>query len=199
MAKNSVFNPFKTNVRELLVSAFESQELLSLPPASVEVGCGVYALYYTGAHRAYRALSKSKTIPIYVGKAVVPGGRKGGGDSAKAVSNFVIKRLREHARTISSSKTLDLKDFECRWLLVVPEFTNAAEAILIDHYKPIWNKFISGFGIHNPGSGRLKQARSDWDMLHPGRTFAEELPAGRAAEVIEKALDEYLKTVKMKI
>ncbi len=198
MAKTPVFNPFKSDVRELLVSAFEKQPLLSLPPTSVDPGCGVYALYYLGGHKAYSALSNPKAIPIYVGKAVFPGGRKGGGDSTKTVSNFVTKRLKEHAKTIASSPTLNLKDFECRWLLVVPEFTNAAEAILIDHYKPVWNKFISGFGIHQPGGGRLKQARSDWDMLHPGRTFAENLPVGRAASLIQKALADHFKSMKNK-
>lgn len=198
MAKSKIFNPFKENVRDLLVSSFESQPLLNLPPESVEVGCGVYALYYVGKHEVYSPLVKSKKYPIYVGKAVIPGGRKGGGDSTRSASNFVIKRLREHAKTISSSPTLDLKDFECRWLLVVPEFANAAEAILIDHYKPIWNKFISGFGIHHPGSGRLKQARSDWDMLHPGRAFAEKLPKGRAPTLIQKALLEHFKNNKLK-
>ncbi|MBY0314414.1 MAG: Eco29kI family restriction endonuclease [Bdellovibrionales bacterium] len=198
MAKAKIFNPFKENVRDLLVSTFEKQQLLELPPANVDVGCGVYALYYVGNHKAYSPLAKSKKYPIYVGKAVVPGGRKGGGDPKKASSNFVTKRLREHAKTIAASPTLNLKDFECRWLLVVPEFTNAAEAILIDHYKPIWNKFISGFGIHHPGGGRLKQARSDWDMLHPGRAFAEKLPKGRASELIEKSLVEHFKIYKLK-
>lgn len=198
MVKAQIFNPFKENVRDLLVSTFEKQSLLGLPPTSVDMGCGVYALYYKGPHKAYSPLVKSKKYPIYVGKAVVPGGRKGGGDVKKAVSNFVIRRLREHAKTIKSSASLDLKDFECRWLLVVPEFTNAAEAILIDHYKPIWNKFISGFGIHHPGGGRLKQARSDWDMLHPGRSFAANLPEGRAADLIEKSLIEHFKINKLK-
>ncbi len=179
MANNPVFNPFKEDVRELLVSLFEKQPLLNLPPENVEVGCGVYALYYVGNHKAYSPLVKAKKFPIYIGKAVIQGGRKGSGNSTKAASNFVTKRLKEHAKTIASSPTLDIKDFVCRWLLVVPEFANAGEAILIDHYRPIWNKLISGFGIHHPGGGRLKQARSDWDMLHPGRAFAEKLPKGR--------------------
>lgn len=198
MAETEIFDPFKENIRSLLVKTFERQPLMPFPPQDVKIGCGVYAIYYTGKHKTYQPLVESKTFPIYVGKAVIPGGRKGGGDSARAATNFVIKRLREHARTISSTHTLDIKDFKCRWLLVVPEFTNAAEAILIDHYRPIWNKLISGFGIHTPGKGRLKQARSDWDMLHPGRSFAEKLPKGRAAALIEKSLIEHFKIKKPK-
>src|ERR1700721_2775076 len=50
------------------------------------------------------------------------------------------------------------------------------EAVLIGHYQPLWNGFVQGFGIHAPGSGRDKQARSDWDTLHPGRSFAASRP-----------------------
>jgi hypothetical protein len=28
---------------------------------------------------------------------------------------------------------------------------------------------VDGFGNHDPGKGRYKQARSDWDVIHPGR------------------------------
>ncbi|MBK7962477.1 MAG: Eco29kI family restriction endonuclease [Bdellovibrionales bacterium] len=55
--------------------------------------------------------------------------------------------------------------------MVAPEFVNAAEAILIDHYKPLWNCLISGFGIHTLVKGG-KQARSDRDMLHPEGIFS---------------------------
>lgn len=196
MAASQIFNPFKENVRNLLVSAFENRPLGKMPPESIEVGCGVYALYYMGPHEVYAPLVESKKYPIYIGKAVVPGGRKGGGDSSRVTANFVTRRLREHAKAIKASDTLDLEDFKCRWLLVVPEFTNAAEAILIDHYRPIWNKCISGFGIHPPGKGRLKQVRSDWDMLHPGRSFAQSLPEGREIEAIKKSIAEHFKKMK---
>jgi hypothetical protein len=35
-------------------------------------------------------------------------------------------------------------------------------------------------------------------MLHPGRPFAEKLPKGRAAALIEKALIEHFKNNKLK-
>lgn len=193
MSGSKVFNPFKENIRELLVSTFESQPILKMPPENIEIGCGVYGIYYNGGHKAYVPLVNSGRNLVYVGKAVVPGGRKGGGDSSKVTSNFVARRLKEHARSISASTTLNINDFTCRWLLVVPEFTSASESILIDHYKPIWNKIISGFGIHTPGKGRLKQARSDWDTLHPGRSFAEQLASGKTLELIEKALNNHFK------
>ncbi|WP_243147425.1 Eco29kI family restriction endonuclease [Scytonema sp. UIC 10036] len=36
---------------------------------------------------------------------------------------------------------------------------------------------ISDFGIHAPGRGRGAQMRSMWDEIHPGRSFAVQLPA----------------------
>jgi len=42
-------------------------------------------------------------------------------------------------------------------------------------FSPIWNRLIDGFGNHDPGSGRYRQQRSPWDVLHPGRGFAEKL------------------------
>jgi len=47
------------------------------------------------------------------------------------------------------------------------------EAAIIRYYRPIWNTQIDGFGNHDPGSGRYNQAKSEWDVLHPGRPWAE--------------------------
>jgi len=32
---------------------------------------------------------------------------------------------------------------------------------------------IDGFGNHDPGKGRYEQAKSDWDVCHPGRSWAD--------------------------
>ena len=62
------------------------------------------------------------------------------------------------------------------------------EAALIRKYNPLWNSYIDGFGNHDPGSGRYNQAKSEWDVLHPGRGWAEKLRgnAPTTAEVTEK-------------
>jgi len=46
------------------------------------------------------------------------------------------------------------------------------EAALIRCYTPVWNSSIDGFGNHDPGKGRYNQSKSDWDVLHPGRSWA---------------------------
>lgn len=47
------------------------------------------------------------------------------------------------------------------------------EAALIKLNKPLWNTAMDGFGNHDPGSGRYEQAKSDWDVIHKGRGWAE--------------------------
>ena len=54
--------------------------------------------------------------------------------------------------------------------LIVP-----VEAELIRRFMPLWNTLVDGFGNHDPGAGRYNQARSEWDILHPGRSWAVRL------------------------
>jgi hypothetical protein len=51
---------------------------------------------------------------------------------------------------------------------------------------------IDGFGNRDPGKRRATQYRSPWDVLHPGRLFAEKLADGGATpETLLARLDEY--------
>jgi hypothetical protein len=58
---------------------------------------------------------------------------------------------------------------------VVPVWITLAERFLIDHYLPVWNRCLEGFGDHDPGRGRYQGERSWWDTLHPGRSWADKL------------------------
>ena len=189
MAK--IFDPFDGDVAADLLAAFESQPLLKFPPADLAFGCGVYAIYFVGSHDAYPDLVGRRKSPIYVGKAVTPGTRKGSVGSRNGKGNFVVKRLAEHAKSIQLTSDLNIADFRYRLLLVVPLFTNTAESILIDHFKPLWNNTIPGFGIHAPGSGRSNQRRSDWDTLHRGRKFAETRPEGKHVDEVKTSIRIY--------
>jgi len=73
--------------------------------------------------------------------------------------------------------------------LVVP-----VEAALIRKYHPLWNAAVDGFGNHDPGAGRYNQARSEWDVLHPGRGWAERL-TGRSPD-LEEITAEVQRTLK---
>ena len=87
-------------------------------------------------------------------------------------------RLSEHKKSIQAVDNLSVEDFQFKVAAMDIDLVSWGEAVLIRHFNPIWNWEISGFGIHDPGSGRAGQKRSVWDLLHPGRTFATKLSVG---------------------
>ncbi|MBI5659420.1 MAG: Eco29kI family restriction endonuclease [Nitrosomonadales bacterium] len=96
-----------------------------------------------------------------------------------------ISRLREHSRSIGIAQGLDLPDFSCRFVIFEDASSGmigAIEAALIKLNRPLWNTAVDGFGNHDPGSGRYEQAKSDWDVIHPGRTWAEKCNGAHANE-----------------
>jgi hypothetical protein len=66
----------------------------------------------------------------------------------------------------------------------VAVWTPLAERFLIEHYHPIWNTVVDGFGNHDPGKGRHAMKRPRWDILHPGRPWAALLPPAETVEEI---------------
>jgi hypothetical protein len=65
------------------------------------------------------------------------------------------------------------------------DMITTVEAALIKITRPLWNVAVDGFGNHDPGKGRYEQARSDWDVIHPGRPWALKCKgvAGTSAEI----------------
>jgi hypothetical protein len=52
---------------------------------------------------------------------------------------------------------------------------------------------LDGFGNHDPGSGRYGGQRPLWDILHPGRAWAERCaPRPETVEDIQARIAEYL-------
>lgn len=137
---------------------------------------GVYVLYYQGTFSTYDVIAQANLLgcclPIYVGKAA-PGGRRTG---RITIGNTLYGRLSEHRTSIQVVGNLEVEDFMFKVVPMEIDLVSWGEAILIRHFSPIWNWEISGFGIHDPGSGRAGQKRSVWDHLHPGRAFAAKLP-----------------------
>ncbi len=177
----SPYNPLAiANIANSIVRELTERPCGALPPASRFFGSGIYALYYQGDYAGYadvrQANAKDCVQPIYVGKAVPQGGRKGVSVTASASSQVLFGRLSEHADSIRAANTsLRLEDFRCRYLVVEELFIELAERNLIQAYKPVWNACLGGFGNHDPGSGRSNQKRSGWDTLHPGRAWAARL------------------------
>ncbi|MBN1877473.1 MAG: Eco29kI family restriction endonuclease [Anaerolineae bacterium] len=170
---------FRSVVNEA-VSFFIQTPLQILPPPEPFIGCGVYALYYLGEYDLYSPLSqrnqKDCQYPIYVGKAVAPGWRTGRVNVSTTPD--LHNRLREHSRSLQQAHNLQHTDFQCRFMIlndIEGDLVVPVEASLIRRYQPLWNMLIDGFGNHDPGSGRYNQAKSEWDVLHPGRVWAEKL------------------------
>ena len=149
-------------------------------------GAGVYVIYYSGPYPAYADLVR-RDEPIYVGKAVPAGGRKGLVGLDEPAGPVLFRRLMEHGESIRQTEFIDEGDFECQYLVVDDIWIPLAESLPIQKYRPIWIQEIQGFGNHDPGSGRYQQQRSAWDTIHPGRPWAARLqPNRKEAELLER-------------
>jgi hypothetical protein len=159
-------------------------------------GAGIYAIYYSGNFPAYEKISSRNQgggyeAPIYVGKAIPAGGRKGG-VGIPGGTRALFSRLNEHAESVRATQ-LDIADFACRYLVVDDIWIPLGESLLIAKFSPIWNKYIDGFGNHDPGKGRYEGMRPRWDVLHPGRSWAEKCkPREETAEQIARDVENHL-------
>jgi len=141
------------------------------------LGAGIYAIYYTGGFEPYQYISNANRdrcfrLPIYVGKAIPKGARKGNVGLHQEPGPELNKRVKDHAESIEAVENLDINDFYYRYLIVEDIWIPLGESLLITKFSPIWNTLIDGFGNHDPGKGRYNQYRSRWDVLHPGRGWA---------------------------
>lgn len=170
---------FQSVVNEA-IEFFANTPLHRLPPPGQFLGPGVYGLYYIGAYELYAKIAQLNqdtcVQPIYVGKAVPPGWRTARTGTSETFDLY--QRLREHTRSIERGASLRISDFRCRFMIlngIEGDLIVPVEAELIRKYMPLWNTVVDGFGNHDPGAGRYNQARSEWDVLHPGRLWADRL------------------------
>lgn len=181
------------NLARSVVQALFGRTQEPLPPTESLGGSGVYAIYYRGDFEPYQRIVKaSHETPIYVGKAVPLGARKGGKFSLSLSGRELCHRLQEHAKSLDQARNLRLADFACRYLVVVPVWISLAERFLVEHFRPIWNVTIDGFGNHDPGKGRVAMKRPRWDILHPGRLWADKLQATESVENVIARLNRFL-------
>lgn len=195
--KNEIpYNPLdKNNLGASVADALLERSKVDLEDVEPFIGAGIYAVYYSGGFPSYRPLAVNG-IPIYVGKAVPPGARKGNFGLNIDPGQALYKRLKEHAESIRQTSNLDIKDFQCRYLVVDDIWIPLGEALLIAKFSPVWNKIIDGFGNHDPGKGRYQQLRSRWDTLHPGRSWAHKCQErGETSEQIAGELIAYLESM----
>jgi hypothetical protein len=185
------FDPLDYHViADTVVSALLQNPLQSLPISTAFTGAGVYLVYYAGDFEPYRTISGTD-IPIYVGKAIPRGGRRGRAALRQIEHSndpSLFNRLRDHSQSIDAVENLQLSDFRCRYLVVTQIWIGVAESLLIEKFNPVWNAAVDGFGLHHPGTTRFSQRRSDWDSLHPGRPWAPKMQEGKPVEQILSAV-----------
>lgn len=181
------------------VRFFNGTPVHRLPPPATFRGTGVYALYYIGRVGTYSRYGELNRLayghPIYVGKAVPKGWRQARVvENPNSQSTSLQSRLGQHSQSISTVSSLEPADFMCRFAILegaASDMIGTVEAALIKLHRPLWNSSLDGFGNHAPGSGRLKQAKSDWDVAHVGRGFADKC-TGKPKE-----LDKVLNNIKL--
>ena len=195
MEDTTPYNPLsKRNLAGSIVSKLLQQNPEEMPPPRF-LGAGIYLIYYTGSFSAYAKIANANqkgkfAQPIYVGKAIPAGGRKGLEGFDVPHGHVLSARIKQHADSIAAAKNLSLSDFRCRWLVVDEVFIPLGESLLINHFKPLWNVVVDGFGNHDPGSGRVSGKKPAWDVLHPGRAWRPRpvMKSSRRSSHILKAL-----------
>lgn len=200
MITYTAFNPLdKQNLGRSVADALVGQPLCPLPPEERFEAAGIYAIYYFGDFDLYLPMTRysqarplTEEIPIYVGKAVPDGARKGGSLPEDAPGSALFDRLRKHAQSIRATQNLEISDFRCRFLSVDSIWIPLGETLLIDRFSPLWNLKLDGFGNNDPGKGRHLGRRSAWDVLHPGRAWADRLQPGKSQKTITVEISTYV-------
>jgi hypothetical protein len=199
---SEVYNPLdKINLGKSVADALLEQPVHPLEAIPPFEGAGIYVLYYRGPFPGYAPIAEANAEearwPIYIGKAIPSGGRKGASLTASARGTPLHKRLIEHRDSIREvergSGTLAAADFQARYLTVDDIWIPLGESLLIARFRPIWNRSLDGFGNHDPGKGRYEGLRPLWDHLHPGRDWATRCAERtETIEEMERRLADYL-------
>lgn len=182
------YNPLeKTNLADSIARKVLEMSSRPLSEAGDVQGAGIYLLYYSGANPLYERIQSDGSVgdvPIYVGRAIPKGGRKGavGVDAGKG--RALSDRLKQHANSIDQALDLELTDFSFRCLSMEAIWIPLGESAIIHRFNPVWNIAIDGFGNKDPGERRKGQYKSPWDVLHAGREFAVKLAESPVTRVL---------------
>lgn len=193
------FNPLdKKNLGGMVAEALLDSPVHPLGGLPAFRGAGIYSLYYTGDFPEYEPIARANRgdafrVPIYVGKAIPEGGRKGKIIEDANTTRALSKRLGQHAKRIkAAASTLKLEDFYCRHLVLDDVWIPLGESLLISRFQPLWNIRVDGFGNNVLGKGRPDQVMSRWDCLHPGRPLSSK-SREESVEDIKRDITDFLR------
>ncbi len=114
MSTSEPYNPLgKQHLGESIADALLRSDPDPLGEIETFNGAGIYAIYYAGDFGGYAPIAERNRdnqyeMPIYVGKAVPPGARKGNFGLGVDPGPALFKRLKEHAENIDQVENLDL-------------------------------------------------------------------------------------------
>jgi hypothetical protein len=174
--------------------ALRSSPCEQLPPERFE-GAGIYAIYYQGDFDPYRPVALAGCDwPIYVGSAMPAAEQWGLAGLDTAPGTKLYDRLSRDHNSVKAATNLNEDDFQCRYLIIDDIWIPEAERLLLDHYKPLWNGVVDGFGGPGGITGRAGEQKSGWDTLHPGRPVAKGRASRVSADEIRARIAEHLDT-----
>lgn len=186
----------------LVAAALMAQPRVPLGLVPRSYGAGVYAIYYKGDHPVYTGIRNTET-PIYVGKAdpASPNAKTPREQGQKLYGRLndhrkMIKAVESYAVEQGDLNVLRVEDFECRRLVTATNAQLFAERHLISIFRPLWNqetRICWGISKHGDTEGR-NNARSPWDVLHPGRKWAlaKKLSDSRPREKIISDIEKHI-------
>lgn len=196
-APGAVFDPSTPAATGRLVAlALLAQPRQPLAEVGRMYGSGCYAIYYSGDHPFYAAISGTET-PIYVGKADP---QTSDAKDPRDQGPRLTGRLRDHRKMIVTvegwamehpgpeNHPLHVVDFEYRRLVTASNAQLAAERYLIDFFQPIWNnemKICWGISKHGDAAATRSNKRAPWDVLHPGRPWAMDERLENSKDAVE--------------
>ncbi|CAH3136296.1 unnamed protein product [Pocillopora meandrina] len=143
---------YESILQQVAVEFVENLSILPLAICSDYLGKypsfpGVYLIYYIGETYLYEDLVRpSQDKPIYVGKS----------------KNDILNRLSDHRRNMARANDLEVTDFVVRIMTVDSKYyAPSIEAVLKDHYDPLWNNKTVKFSF-----GNAKDSKSNWYKYH---------------------------------
>ncbi len=193
-------NPSTTG--RLVVLALLAQDRVPLERIGKTYGSGIYAIYYDGKHPLYAPVVGTET-PVYVGKADP---KAVDAASPREQGPQLWGRLHDHRKAIRTVEhyaidndmkpRLSVGEFTCRRLVCATNAQLVAEKHLIGLFRPIWNnetKRCWGISKHGDSAKTRSNKRSPWDVIHPGRKWAneEKLVNAMAPDVIAAGMAEH--------
>ncbi|MEZ5305096.1 MAG: Eco29kI family restriction endonuclease [Verrucomicrobiales bacterium] len=165
MGSENVFNPLDRKTSGKASSKRCSKAMHCRLPKSAPRGAGI-SQFTTGARLALSPAFRTQLrtgshYPIYVGKAVPKGGRKGAVPPSPE-NQTPFARLTDHKESIEATGTLDINEL-CSGALWSTISGYPLANPVIQKFQPLWNIVVEGFGNHDPGKGRYQGRRPLWD------------------------------------